>query len=706
VTFERLFEPRGVAVVGASQNPTKLGYGVARNLVVSGYKGALHFVNPRGGRLFDRPLRGGLLEVPDPVDVAVILIPAASVPGVLEDCGQRGIPYAVIGSGGFREVGEQGRQLEDRCLEIARRYGIRVLGPNCVGFLDTHLPIDTTFLPLPGPIPGDIAFLSHSGAICEAVIDWARGQGFGLSRLISLGNQMDLTEADMLPPTAEDEETRVIAMYLEGVGDGRAFIRQARRVAAGKPVVAIKVGRSEHGRAAVASHTGALAGEDRAYEAAFRKAGILRAKSSEEVFDWARALAWCPLPRGARMAVLTNAGGPGAIAVDSLDEQGLELSALGSDTLDRLQDELPPAASLRNPVDMLASAGPAEYANCLRALLRDEGVDGVMVILPPPPMTTAAEVAGAIIPVIQSSSKPVVVALMGEDLITHAARLFRQARVPDYRFPERAASALAALVQRAEQLKRPGESKPAPLGVERQEALETLAGARPGREGLLPAALAARLVQAYGIAVPQEQRAHTAQEAAARASELGFPVALKVLSPDLVHKSDVGGVALGLGDEASVRVAYDRLVGSVQRAVPEAEIEGVTVQQMVSEGQDVIVGVIQDAQFGPLVMFGSGGVEVEALDDVTFALAPLTRTAAEDMLTRTWAGRRLAGFRGLPAADREAALEALLRIGRLGEGLPQIVELEINPLRVLPGGGGAVALDVRARMAGPEGGAV
>src|SRR3990172_2725541 len=422
--WKAFFAPRWVAFIGASQTPTKLGYGAARNLVVSGYPGAIHFVNPHGGELFGRPMHAEVALVPDPVDLAIILIPAAAVPAALDACGRRGILAVILGSGGFRENGAAGQGLEQECLEIARRHGMRLIGPNCIGLLDTHLPLDTTFLPLPGPIPGDIAFLSHSGAICEAVIDWARGQGFGLSRLVSLGNQVDLTEADLLAPTVEDPHTRVVAMYLEGVGDGRKFIEQAHLASRRKPLVAIKVGRSEGGRRAVASHTGALAGRDAAYDAAFRKAGVLRADNSEEVFDWARALAWCPLPHGPRMAVLTKAGGPGALAVDALDANGLSLADPSTATVASLHRFLPAAASVRNPVDMLASAGPVEYAGALALLLRDEGADGVMVVLPPPPMSTAADVAGAIIPIIRASRKPVGVALIGEDLIVHPPPLF------------------------------------------------------------------------------------------------------------------------------------------------------------------------------------------------------------------------------------------------------------------------------------------
>jgi len=696
--FERLFSPRGVAVVGASQNPTKLGYGVARNLVVSNYQGNLHFVNPRGGQLFDRPIYPNLASVPDPVDLAVILIPAPAVPGVLKDCGQRGIRFAIIGSGGFRETGPEGEALEQHCLQIARQYEIRVIGPNCIGFLDTHLPIDATFLPLPGPIPGDIAFLSHSGAICEAVIDWARGQGFGLSRLVSLGNQMDLTETDLLQPVAEDEHTRVITMYLEGVGDGRAFIEQAQIVTRKIPVVAIKVGRSALGQLAVVSHTGALAGEDNVYDAALQKAGVIRAQTSEELFDWARALAWSPLPRGRRMAILTNAGGPGAIAVDALDAQGLLASELELDTIERLRTILPPAASLRNPVDMLASAGPLEYANCLRLLLDDASVDGVMVILPPPPMTTAAEVAGAIIPVIRSTNKPVILTLMGEELIAHAARLFRQAHVPEYRFPERAASALAALVKREEQL-RAQPSPPAGFeDVDKQSISDVLEGARVGRNGFINPSIAAKIVACYGISTPEEALARSEQEAAQFAERMGFPVVLKVASRDLPHKSDMGGVVIDLDTVPAVINAYRKIILDMEKKAPFVEVEGVLVQKMIMGGQDVILGVVGDPQFGPLLMFGSGGIEVEGLNDVAFALAPMSHSETESLLERTWAGRKLSGYRSLAPVDREAVVEALQRLGQLALDFPQITEVEINPLRVLAGKGGAFALDVRLRI--------
>jgi acetyltransferase len=610
----------------------------------------------------------------------------------LAACGERGIRAAIIASGGFRETGAEGAALEEECLAVARRYEMRLIGPNCIGLLDTHLPIDTTFLPPPGPTPGAVAFISHSGAICAAVIDWARGQGFGLSRLLSMGNQADVTETDVLAPVASDPYTRVITLYLEGVGDGRRFVAEARRVAQEKPIVALKVGRFASGRAAVASHTGALAGQESAYNAAFRRAGVIRAETSEELFDWARALAWCPLPQGRRVAVLSNAGGPGVTAVDALETHGLTLATLEPETEALLRAALPPAASTHNPVDMLAGASPQEYATCLRTLLEDPGVDSILVIVPPPPMHTTGGVARALIPLIYAAKKPVVAAVMGERLIQEAVEHFRAAHVPEYRFPERAASALAILVQRAEWLGRSRSQPREYIEVECAAASELLAG----KSGLIAPAVLSRLLTCYGIEVPAEEVASGPDEAAALASQIGFPVALKLLSRDISHKSDVGGVLLQIDSAEAAAAGYDTLLRRVQEAAPEARVEGVLVQEMVAGGQDVIVGAVRDPQFGPLLMFGSGGVEVEALGDVAFALAPITIREAEELLARTWAGRRLAGYRHLPVADRDAVLDVIHRLSQLICDHPELQEIEINPLRVLERGRGAVAVDIRA----------
>ena len=694
------FSPQGVAIVGASLDPTKLGYGLSRNLVQSGYQGAIHFINIKGGQLLGLPVYTQISEAPDPVDLAVLLIPAKAVPHAIEECAQRGIKALIIAAGGFRETGPEGAALEDRCLSIAKRNGVRILGPNCIGLIDTHLPIDTTFLSPPGPTPGDVAFISHSGAICAAVIDWARGQGFGLSRMVSLGNQADVTETELLAPVAEDPHTRVITMYLEGVSDGRQFLEQAQMVSRIKPVVALKVGRYKSGQQAVASHTGALAGMESAYNAAFRRAGVIRAESTEELFDWARALAWCPLPKGPSVGVLTNAGGPGATAADALEAQGLKLASLGDTTQAALDDLLDPAASLNNPVDMLAAASPQQYANCLRILLSEPNVDSVMVILPPPPMHTAGGIAKAIIPVIYTAEKPVVVALMGERLIQEAVEHFRAAKVPEYRFPERAAEALAVLTQRADYLaslnKRENEASVGFPEINHAAVKSLLLKYKSS--GFIAQEDVFDLMDAYGIPSMKPKLARTPSQAAELAREMGFPVALKVASLEITHKSDVGGVLLHLENPQDVEKGFTDIINNCRRVAPEAEIIGVHVQRMTPSGQDVIIGAIQDPQFGALVMFGSGGIEVEGLKDVQFALAPLKYHEAKLMLEDTWAGKKLQGFRNLPPADQEAVIDALLRLALLASDYPQFAEIEINPLSVLEQGKGAVAVDVRVRL--------
>ena len=446
------FNPSGVAIVGASADPMKLGYGVARNLIQSQYRGAIHLVNPRGGMIMGRAVSASLAELPDPVDLAVLIVPAAAVVTALEDCGTRGIRAAIVMAGGFREIGPEGAVLEDEILRIAHVHRIRILGPNCIGLLDTHYPLDITFLPPPLPKPGDIGFLSHSGAFCAAVIDWSRQQGFSFSRLVSLGNQTDINETDLLALMAADEHTRVIAMYIESLPDGLRFIEEARKVTTSKPIVALKVGRSTSGKRAAASHTGALAGADVAYESAFKKAGVLRAVSAEELFEWSRALAWLPLPTGRRMAILTNAGGPGVMSADFIETHGMTLSEFSGSTREKLRELLPPPASLINPVDMLSSASPHQYAGSLQILLDDIQVDGVLLVLPPPPMYSTEFVADALIPIIQNSKKPVTIALMGSNLVREAFRRFTAARIPTYDFPERAASALSCLANRADYL--------------------------------------------------------------------------------------------------------------------------------------------------------------------------------------------------------------------------------------------------------------
>lgn len=676
------FQPKGVVIVGASTSPEKLGYGVARNLIQSGYKGAIHLVAQKSGEVFARTIHTSLQDIPDPVDLAILIVPTHATPSAIEDCGKRGIKAAVIVSAGFREVGEEGARLEQHCVEIAQKYGVRLLGPNCIGTIDTHFPLDTTFLQPPMPEKGGIGFISHSGAFAAAIIDWARGQGFGFSRIVSLGNQADANETEMLPMLADDDTTNVIVMYMESISDGRRFVKTASNLAKQKPIIALKVGRFEAGQKAAASHTGALAASDTAFEAAFDKAGVLRAETAEQMFDWARALENCPLPKGNRIGILTNAGGPGVIAADSLEREGLALAHLNDSTLEVLSAILPPAANIHNPVDMLASASPETYATCLKILLQDEYVDAVMVILPPPPMFKAEEVAEKLNEVIGKFGKPVVVALLGSKLIEKAVETFASSKVVTYPFPERAASALGALVRRAEFIKHKGNK-----GTQRKKPLTN--NHKPNPDDLM---------QAYGIPTAPIKLARDESEAIAIAEELGYPVVMKIASPDILHKSDVGGVILNIENAKLTQLGYTQIMGQITKLIPPPRIDGVYVQRQIAEGQEVIVGMVRDPQFGPLMMFGSGGVEVEGLKDVTFCLGPLNQAEAESMLRKTWAGRKLKGFRNIPPVDEESVRDVLMKLSHLADEHEEIEEIEINPLRVLTKG--AVAVDVRIKFSG------
>ena len=686
------FKPQGVVVIGASTSPEKLGYGVARNLIQSGYQGAIHFVSQKPGELFGRPIYTDLNQVPNPVDLAILIVPPNATPKTIENCGQRGIKAATIVTGGFREVGTEGAALEQQCLDIAREHGVRLLGPNCIGTIDTHFPLDTTFLQPPMPTQGGIGFISHSGAFAASIVDWARNEGFGFSQIVSLGNQADVNETDMLPMLADDPHTKVIVMYMESVSDGSRFVDVARDVSQRKPIIALKVGRFESGQKAAASHTGALAASDIAFDAAFDKAGILRADTTEQMFDWARMLETSTLrlhdasrlSAQGGVAILTNAGGPGVIAADALEANGLSLAKLTEPTLKALLTNLPSSASVFNPVDMLASASPETYADCLRILLEDSNVNAAMVILPPPPMFKAKVVAEKLIEVINQFDKPVVIALLGSTLIQEARSTFEDANIPTYPFPERAASALGALFHRNEILE-----------TESTEALEK----SKKKFSAFPVNSVVNnpeeLLTSYQIPTAPMKLAGDENKAVSFANELGYPAVMKIASPNILHKSDIGGVVLNIEDAKSLQRAYAQMIDRIKTAKPDAKIDGVHIQRQIPDGQEVIVGMVRDPQFGPLMMFGSGGVEVEGLKDVAFALAPLNQVEAEKMIPKTWAGKKLKGFRHIPPADEESVIDVLVKLSRLALENENIQEIEINPLRVL--NKGVVAVDVRMK---------
>ncbi len=699
--LQPFFRPRGIVLLGLSRDPVKLGYGLARNLTRS-FQGPVWLVHPRGGTWCGRRVFERVEQIDGPADLAVLLLPAPQVAEALEACAQRGVKAAIVASGGFREAGEEGAARERALDEVRLRHGLRLLGPNGIGVLDTHAPLDTTFLPPLGMLPGAIGLVSHSGAACAAIVDQARHEGWGLSRLISLGNCLDVGEADALLSLASDPNTRAIALYLEGVQDGAAFLAAASQAAARKPVVVLKAGRSEAGQRAAASHTGALAGSDAVFDAALRRAGVLRAGSVEQLLDWVRALVLLPKPRGVRLAVLTNAGGPAALAVDAAAEAGLELAPLAPYTRKLLVEALPPAASVANPVDMLASADPETHARCARTLLSDPTVDALLAVCVPPPMHRSSDVAEALVPVARGAHKPVVVTMPGGDLAAGGRHVFEDAGVPVLAFPERAAAVLGALMRRAHLLEpeqaAPLITSPQPLDGAALRAQVARLRAQAEADGLLPPEAALELAVACGLSCVPTCLALDEQAALAAAQAYGYPVALKASARGLSHKSDVGGIALDLADEAAVRQAWHALRAHLHAAGFGAAWRGALVQPMVA-GQEVIVGAVRDAQFGPVLLFGSGGQEVEGLGDVALALAPLTQGDVQYLLAHTWAGRRLRGFRQQPPADSSSVTRALALVGELLREVPDLAEFEINPLRVGLEGRGALAVDVRARLA-------
>ncbi|HID88508.1 MAG TPA: CoA-binding protein [Anaerolineae bacterium] len=681
------FYPRGVAVIGASANPNKLSYGVLRNLVTHGYRGPVYPVNPKGGAMLGLRVYTSVAEVPDPVDLAVIVLSADRTVEALEACGKRGIRAAVLIASGFGELGAGGREREEQLQEVARRYGMRFIGPNCVGVVDTYAPIDTTFIRTM-PSQGPIGFISHSGAVCGGTIDWASAVGVGFSRIFSLGNQADVDAADALESLAADPHTRVAAAYIEGLPQGRRFVEVAARTTPEKPLVVLKAGRTPSGTRAVASHTGALAGADQVFLAACHAAGAIPVDNLEQLVDASIALAYRRPPEGPRMVILTNAGGPAAVGADALDRLGLPLADLSPQTQDRLREVCPRGAMVGNPVDMLGGPMPEHYAAALEVLLAAPEVDGVLVLFVPQAITPPYDVAVAVGQVAETAEKPVVCCIPGGGGIRAAARALHAHSVPHYITPARAAFGLGALWRyRAIRARGPSTLADLPaLADPPAQAQEIVAIARTAGRGVLDPHAGAELAVAYGLPVPPSGLASTPDEAATLAERLGFPVALKRVAPGLIHKSDAGGVALGLEDEDAVREAFARMVQPGEKGF---------VQRMAPSGLEVIVGAQRDPQFGPLVMFGLGGVYVEVFRDVAFRLAPLSESEAREMVGETAAGRLLAGVRGQPPGDIDAVVDVLVRLGRLMAEMDEVAEVDLNPLIVGPAGEGAWAVDVR-----------
>jgi acetyl coenzyme A synthetase (ADP forming)-like protein len=686
------FSPRGIALIGASANPKKIGHGVLRNLTQYSCQGHIYPVNPHYQQLIGWPCYPDIASVPEPVELAVIVLPAELTPAILKACGEQGVKAAVIISGGFKEVGPVGATLEDNCVTIARHYGMRLIGPNCVGTIDPNTGLNTTFI-AGMPKPGRIGFLSQSGGVCGGIIDYIIGQYIGFSCFVSLGNEADVTETDVIEYLGQDPQTHVIAVYVEGITDGIHFMEVARQVTRYKPIVLLRAGRTEAGGKAVSSHTGAIAGSNAAYQAVFHQCGIIEAHSIRELFDISLALASQPLPSGNRVFVLSNSGGPAALAADCLSTQDICLPELAPHTKATLREGLDPVIKIANPTDMLGGAGPREYEFALPVVLADPGIDAVLVILVPHLLLDPTEAALKICRVAKYATKPVLTCFVGDHTVDKARQILHEQHLPMYSFPETTSRALSAMVQYATWRDHQTGETPPKLKVNRLAVRQLLIKEKPAQ--ILGEASTRPLLTAYEIPVIPGSVAHSLEEATDIANELGYPVVLKIVSPDILHKSEAGGIILNLKDVAAVTAAYRQLMQNAASANPDARREGVLVEAMAPQGYEVIVGIRRDPQFGPLIMFGLGGIYVELFRDVSFRVAPISRGEALAMIQETKAGRLLSGLRGQETADINALADCILHLSQLALDFPEIEEAEINPLLVLARGKGAMALDGR-----------
>lgn len=685
--------PRSVAVIGASRDPGKLGYGILSNIIQYGFSGDVYPINPKADEILGLPCYPSVLDADGPIDLAIIVVPHKFVASTLEECGQKGVKGVIVISAGFREAGLEGVRREKELTAIAEKFGIRLIGPNCLGLIDTHCPLNASFA-AGMPPTGEIAFMSQSGALCTAILDWALAKGIGFSRFVSLGNKADIDEIDLLEAWEQDPHTKAILIYTEGLTDGQRFIEVARRVTKSTPVVAVKSGTTSAGSRAVSSHTGSLAGSEQAYQAAFNQAGVVRAESIEEMFDFSIAFSYQPPLKGDRIAIVTNAGGPGIMATDALEHAGLQMASLSTETIERLQAALPPASNIYNPIDVLGDALANRYELALEAVMKDDGVHGVMVILTPQVMTQIEETAEVVGQIAERYDKPVVGCFMGEAKVGIGIRVLNRYRVPNYAFPERAANALRSMARYHRWCETPPIQVPV-FDVNKDQVRDLFTQVKAEGRLSIGDAEARQAMEAYGISVPQSRLASTAEEAVRFAEEIGFPVVLKIASPDILHKTDIGGIKLDVRTPTDVRDAFDLLTYRATRYMPEAEIWGCQVQEMVGGGKEIILGMNRDPQFGPLMMFGLGGIYVEALKDVTFRIAPFSRQEARAMLTEIRAINLLRGLRGEPPSDLDAIEDVLLRLSQLVTDFPEIVEMDINPLIVFEKGRGAMGVDMR-----------
>jgi len=696
--LDKIFRPHRVAVIGASDTPTSVGYTVLRNLIGSGFRGVVYPVNPKHESVQGIHAYKDVPSLPYPPDLAVVCTPARTVPGIVRACGEAGTRGLVIISAGFREIGEEGRQLERQIAEEQRKFdGMRILGPNCLGIIVPGISLNASFAATSAQ-EGHIGFISQSGALCTSVLDWANEEGIGFSYFVSVGNMLDVDMADLIDYLGSATETQSIILYIESISEAREFMSAARAFARTKPIVAYKAGRFAESAQAAASHTGAMAGVDAVYEAAFQRAGIERIFQIEDMFDCAELLARQDPPKGDRLVIVTNAGGPGVMTTDALIARDGKLAALSEKTMEKLNEVLPAYWSHGNPIDVLGDAPPDRFAGAVETVLKDKGVDAVLVILTPQAMTDPTGTAQAVSQIAARAHKPVLAAWMGGKVVREGVQLLNEAGIPTYNTPEKAVRAFMHLVSYARNLEVLYETPrdiPLEFSLDRGRLRGLFDTILTEGDEILSENVSKAFLEAYEIPVTKPHLARSADEAVQVAQRCGYPVVMKIHSPQITHKSDVGGVALNLGSDQAVREAFDRMTGKARQMRPDAKVVGVTIQKMVTypHSFELIMGTKKDPVFGAVIMVGMGGTTAELFRDRALAMPPLSETLARRMLERLRSWPLLQGYRGKPGANIDRLIEIIMRFSYLVADYPEIKELDVNPLLVTPED--VIALDAR-----------
>jgi len=695
--LEKLFDPKSIAIIGASRQEGKVGHTILKNLLQYGYQGRIYPINPKAEEILGIQAYCTILAVEEKIDLAVVAVPSQFVPSVLKECVEKRIDSVIIISAGFKESGKEGSRLERDLVEIIKNSSTKVLGPNCLGVIDTASNLNASFA-AGMPSKGNIAFFSQSGALCAAVLDWALEEDVGFSKFISLGNKADIDEVDLLLALADDPETKVILGYLEGITNGIRFMEVAGQVSRKKPIIITKSGRTQAGAKAASSHTGTLTGSETAYEAAFRKCGVIRAETVEALFDYAIAFAYQQLPRGPNIAILTNAGGPGIIATDAAENSILQMASFGEKTIGELRKKLPLSASIYNPVDVVGDARSERYEKAMRILLDDPAVDSLVVILTPQAMTEVKETAEVMTRISSEVAyKPIVSSFIGRLHVKQGTRILRLGKIPNYPYPERAIASLDAMFKYQKWKEAPFD-KVKSFEINKVKAEKIFSRAKEQGKTNLNMEETRELLSAYGFSLPRRIVTETSYEAISAAESIGYPVVMKIVSSDILHKSDVGGVKVGVADRSHLVRSFEDIISNAKRFIPEVSIIGVSVEEMVGPGKELILGSSRDPSFGSVLMFGLGGIYVEALRDISFRIAPLGLSEADTMIKEIRSYQILKGVRGEEASDLTAVKESLLRLSQLVTDFPEILEMDINPLMVLPVGKGAVVIDSRVTI--------